>query len=259
MVDNVKDVEINQKSGVGSTTTQIGVQNVYNGITSSDAVNMVMELFRQYYPVLRVEALTEVRKMIEDELNKLKRDEIIVPKAKIIVPTLENASITEEKELRMLYAKLLVKSMSEKDADSVHPAYVHIINQMSIMDALVLKKIAQINDSIPVARVTFTIEQSQRYLAEALPHFYSPYFNEFDDMKKVSTSIENLSRLQIINLFSGSVITYDYNTIKNEDYIQEQYGYAKSNNPERELEIEVENYTIQRTDFGKDFIRLCVL
>lgn len=256
MIDKLKDVEINQKSAIGSQTTQIGVQNIYNGLSVSDAIQTAFSLFKEYYPQLREEALCEVREMVEKEMEKVKSEDIISPKPKIAIPTLQNASITDEKELRTLYAKLLASAMDKNTVSQIHPAYVSIINQLSVKDALLLKKIVDINDSIPVAHVKFTFENS--YLTNVPPHYYSPYFKELEDMENVSSCIENLSRLQLMNLFAGSVVTYNYDQIESDSYIQEQYEYAKNNNPKRDLKIEVSKYVIQLNDFGKKFIKFCI-
>lgn len=256
MIDKLNDVEINQKAAIGSQTTQIGVQNVYNGLSVSDAIQTAFSLFKEYYPQLREEALSEVREMVEKEMKKVKTEDIVSPKPKVAIPTLQNASITDERELRNLYAKLLASAMDKNTVSQIHPAYISIINQLSVKDALLLKKIIDINDSIPVANVKFTFEN--KVLTNIPPHYYSPYFKEMEDMENVSSCIENLSRLQLINLFEGNVVTYNYDQIQYDSYIQEQYEYAKNNNPKRDLKIEVNEYVIQLNDFGKKFIKLCI-
>ena len=75
-----------------------------------------------------------------------------------------------------------------------------------------MKKIHEIHDSIPVARVTFIFDS--KYLLNGMPRFYSPYFNGLGDEFKISKSIENLGRLQLINIFDGTVTTYDYENFK---------------------------------------------
>lgn len=256
MTEKLKDVEINQKSSMGSQTTQIGVQNVYNGLSVSDVIQTAFSLFEEYYPQLREEALCVVREMVEKEMEKVQSEDIVSPKPKIAIPILQNASITDENELRILYAKLLASAMDKNTVSIVHPAYVSIINQLSAKDALLLKKIVDINDSIPVAHVKFTF--GDRCLANVPPHFYSPYFKELEDMENISSCIENLSRLQLINLFEGNVVAYNYAQIENDSYIQEQYEYAKRKNPTRDLKIKVDSYVIQLNDFGKKFIKVCM-
>ena len=156
-------------------------------------------------------------------------ENIIPPKPKTVIPVLQNASLTEESILRELYANLLSSSMNKKLETSVHPAFVHIINQMSAQDAMLLNSIVEINNSIPVAHVKFTFDT--RYLTAVLPHYYSPYFKYSEDKYQISLSIENLSRLQLINLFEGNVVNYDYEKIKTDPFIQKRYEYAKLNNP----------------------------
>ena len=59
--------------------------------------------------------------------------------------------------------------MNTEKREYAHPAFVRMIDEMNEMDAKVLKKIVDISDSIPVARVTFTFEG--KYLAHVMPHF----------------------------------------------------------------------------------------
>lgn len=250
------NLEIIQKSSIGSETTQIGVQNNYNGLSIASVTEMAFSIFREYYPQLKNEALSEVRKLVNSKLEAVGEENIIPPKPKTVIPVLQNASLTEESILRELYANLLSSSMNKKLEPSVHPAFVHIINQMSAQDAMLLNSIVEINNSIPVAHVKFTFDT--RYLTAVLPHYYSPYFDYSEDKYQISLSIENLSRLQLINLFEGSVVSYDYEKTMTDPFIQKRYEYAKLNNPTRNIDITLVKYVIQLNDIGKSFVKICL-
>ena len=256
-IENEKgNLEIIQKSSIGSETTQIGVQNNYNGLSISSVIETAFLIFKEYYPQLKNDALKEVRELVNSKLETIGEENIILPKPKTVIPVLQNASITEESILRELYANLLSSSMNKELEPSVHPAFVHIINQMSAQDAMLLNSIVEINDSIPVASVKFTFDT--KYLTAVLPHYYSPYFKYSEDKYQISLSIENLSRLQLINLFEGNVVNYDYEKIKTDPFIQKRYEYAKLNNPARILDISLSKYVIQLNDIGKSFVKTCI-
>ena len=248
--------QIVQTASLASGNTQIGVQNNYTGLAIGDAVQMAFSMMKEYYPQFKEEALADLHEMLIRELDKMKPKAIVPPTPKTAIPVLQNAAITDEVEIREIYAKLLASSMNEELVSSVHPSFVNIVNQLSTYDAKVLKIIKDIHDSIPLARVIFTFDS--KYLTSILPHFFSPYFDRLNDRFATSFSIENLARLNLVNLFEGNVINFDYNTIKEHPYIKERFEFAKAHNPNRTLEINLSKYVIQENDYGKKFLKICL-
>ena len=248
-------VNISQNAGFGAKeNTFIGKQYNHMGLSPADATEMAFAIFKEYFPQFRQDALKEVHTIVENELRKIPATDIQRPSAKIAVPLLQNASITEEPELREMYGKLLSGDMNKQKKSSVHPAYVEIINQMSSDDAKLFRRIAEINNSIPVASVRFVFGTS--YLTNIMPHYFSPFFTGWDPWK-VSMCIENLSRLTVFHFFEGTVNNYDYERIKQEAFVTERFEFAKKSNPSRELSIKITSYVIQMNDFGRGLARLC--
>lgn len=248
-------VNVSQNAGLGAKeNTFIAEQHNYTGLSAADATEIAFAMFREYYPQLRQDALTEVHTIVENELRKISATDIQPPSAKIAVPLLQNASITEEPELREMYGKLLSGDMNKRKKSSIHPAYIEIINQMSSDDAKLFRRIAEIRNSIPVASVRFVF--GTNYLTNIMPHYFSPFFTGWDPWK-VSMCIENLSRLTVFHLFEGTVNGYDYEKIKQEEFVTERFEFAKKNNPSRELSIKIMSYVIQMNDFGRGLARLC--
>lgn len=246
---------IDQKAGFGAQgNTFIGEQHNHSGLTPADATQMAFAIFREYYPQLRQEALAEVQTIVEEELKKIPASDITAPSAKIAVPLLQNASITEEANLREMYAKLLVGDMNKKSKPSVHPAYIEILNQMSSDDAKIFRRIIEINNNIPAANVTFNLETT--YLTNAMPHYFSPYFSDTDPWK-TSICIENLSRLNLINIYDGTVNGYDYKKIKEDPFVTERFELSKKNFPTRNLLIKMTEHAISLNDFGHTLSELC--
>lgn len=246
--------EIAQTSGFGShDNTFIGEQHNH-GLSVSDATQIAFGIFREYYPQLKEELLNSLYSMVIEELNKQETTEIKTPNPRIVVPTLQGASIAEDETIRRLYAKLLASDMNKKVSDNVHPAFVKIIDQMSPTDALLLKKMHEISDSIPLARITFGFDT--KYLTNAMPHYFSPYFDELKDVWATSLGVENLSRLNLIHLFEGTINGYDYTQMKDHPFVKINYHLWKAKIPS--LEIKVSEYVIQMNDFGKQFIQVCL-
>ena len=107
-------------------------------------------------------------------------------------------SFTEEENLRKMYAKLLANSMNKENTEQVHPAFIQVLNEMSSFDAKLLSAICKIDDNIPIAEIKFIWDNN--FIQRILPHYFCPLFDEFDDKIATSASIENLSRLNLINL-----------------------------------------------------------
>lgn len=250
-------LEITQSGKIGShDNTYIGQQIVNEGLSTADAVDIAFKLFRDSYPQFRAEVLQDLKQMVIQELNFRMPKQIVEPSTRIVMSTLQSASIVDEKDVRLLYARLLASSLDVATSSDTHPAFPRIIDQMDTFDAMLIKKIVEISDSIPVANVRFTFDT--KYLTSVLPHFYSPYFDCLNNPWAVSLSLENLARLQLINLFEGTVTSYDYEKFKTEPFIVERFEYAKKHNTERDLKIEVSKYVIQLTDFGKRFSEICI-
>lgn len=47
------NIEVNQKAAIGGTTTQIGQQNIYNGMSPEQACQVALDLFNQNFPKLQ--------------------------------------------------------------------------------------------------------------------------------------------------------------------------------------------------------------
>ena len=135
---------ISQTTAMGSNNTQVGVlynheEHHHQGLSVADATSMAFAMFREYYPLLRQEALDNLDQMVTEKLKNLPAECIVPPTARITVPTIQKASITEEAEIREIYANLLTNSMNSVVKNGVHPSFVEIISQLSPDEAKVLR------------------------------------------------------------------------------------------------------------------------
>lgn len=60
--------EINQNAGLGSHGNTF-IAEQYIGLSVADATHMAFSMFREYYPQLREELLSDLRKMLEEKLK----------------------------------------------------------------------------------------------------------------------------------------------------------------------------------------------
>lgn len=60
------EIQITQKSAVGSETTQVAIQNNYNGMSASEASEIAIKLFMENFPKLQEEAMNVARERAEE-------------------------------------------------------------------------------------------------------------------------------------------------------------------------------------------------
>ena len=254
IVESIEE-KVVQEAVKSSNVTQIATQNNYNGLTPSDALDMALQMFVSYYPQLREDLLSALREDLKKEVYKIKAENICIPTAKILIPAFENASITEEQDLRTMYAKLIAKDMDKSTKDQVHPSFVEIINSMNAHDAKLFMRIAEINNNIPIGHVK--IGYDDRIFPDVLPHYFSPQFDDFDPWK-VSMSIENLSRLGLFDISILGLVSFDYSSLERHPFVLKAFEDLKQYHPDKNLKIKVEPHAISINDFGKRFARACL-
>lgn len=252
---------ISQTTAMGSNNSQVGLQynheeHYHYGLTVADATTMALEMFRQYYPQLQKEAQENLRIMLDEELTRRAPTQINPPSARVAVPTLQGASVSEEEDVRKLYAKLLASSMDGATSKQAHPAFARIIDQMDSFDAKMLKRIAEISNTIPIA--TIRVATGTQFFPAAMPRFYGLAFEDLNDNWAVSFSIENLVRLQLISVQNGRMNGFDYDQFKSCDFVANRFKIFQEHHKDKELKIEVDNHAIQITDFGKQFVKICI-
>ena len=239
----------------GEGGTQIAVQNNY-GLTPAQACDLAMSMFREYYPRLREECLTTLEKLFYERMEGVPPENIVPPKAKIVVPVLQNASITEEEELQKMYASLLASSVNREKNDNVHPAYVEIINQLCADEAKILAYINKLG-SIPILSVRFENKNGEGY--NVLTNFSNiGELTNCEQPSLISSYLDNLVRLGLIEHPALRKLTderlYDglklHHSVQNIIKTVDQYG-----------EYNTVNYVYEYvciTDFGKGFCKVCI-
>lgn len=256
------ELAIEQKQGVGNTGTQIGVQNNF-GLSVSEATQMAFAIFREYYPQLRDEALVELNKLVTEKLNSVSQDCIIPPKPGIAVPALQNASITEEQDIRELYANLLANSMNKVVKHGVHPGFVEIIRQLSPDEAKILRYMNEsaFNNRLPTISLRVYKNSGS----------YSDVIKGFTDVTEASGCeqtdnyqeyIDNLMRLGLIKRSNNEFITDEtlYEPLKTHPFI-----IAVKQQIEKIEQVAVDTKKIdfskgyiELTAFGKRFCSICL-
>ena len=248
--------EINQNAGLGSHGNTF-IAEQYIGLSVADATHMALSMFREYYPQLREELLSDLRKMLEEKLKNIPSENIVPPSPRIAVPTLQNASITEDIEIRELYAQLLANSMNETMKDGIHPAFVEIIKQLSPDEAKILRYMSS-NTIIPTITLRCVNEKEEGY--DVVKNFSNVgELAKCEYPFEVGKYFDNLIRLGLLKNAMLASLTNKalYEPLKKHQYLESQINTITHqvhlfNKPKFE-----ESY-ISITDFGKSFCEICL-
>lgn len=248
---------IKQVSTLGSQGTQIGIQNNM-GLTASDAMHMALQMFREYYPELKNQILEEIQQTVLDKLKDVPPENITTPNPRVAFPTIQNACITPEKDIREMFEELLAKSMQKSVQNGVFPSYVEIIKQLCPDEAKILR---YIKHYIVIPTVTVRYENGK-----------GAGINQVNNFSNVGELIgcefpfdtpmyfDNLCRLGLLNNhgeMSSLSEKERYEPLKKHPYVLQQsknegiikQGFNK---------VKIRESFVDLTDFGKHFCNTCL-
>lgn len=86
--------------------------------------------------------ISDLRDRTLNHVSKIEPENIQEPKLQILGPALEATKFyLEEESLREMFAKLMASSMDKSKTETLHPAFVEIIKQMTPLDAANLRSV----------------------------------------------------------------------------------------------------------------------
>lgn len=198
--------------------------------------------------------IAETEKLLAKKLENIDPEKIVSPEPYVAVPALQAISYSVDCiELRELYANLLAHSMYEDTKDSVHPAFVELIKQMSPLDAKVFKEIMEKSVNPCINIISRSPDGSfHRLIQNVTDITFAPH-------ELVSVSIENLKRLNLIYIpEDGYYKNADhYNSIIHGEIYKLVESVHQDQCPQNKLDYHKKQ--IHKTDFGDSFYKMCVL
>lgn len=253
---------ISQTTAMGSNNSQIGMQynheEHHHGLSVTDATSMAFAMFREYYPQLRQEALDSLDQMVTEKLKSLPEDCIVPPTARITVPTIQKASITEEPEIRELYANLLANSMNSVVKNGIHPGFVEIINQLSPDEAKILKYFS-VHKTIPT--ITLRAENENSEGTDIIKNFSDiGEKSNCEDKYNLNKYFDNLIRLGLIcsaETMSSLTDKCLYEPLKNHPVMEMQKKNIENGPAPYNKPICSESF-LYLSDYGKAFCGICL-
>lgn len=238
----VKNISEKPSSTIGETISDC-LFLVFGGI------NQKAELKRAQYAF----DLDVFKKDLESKLNAIPEEKRLNPSIQTVCTALDNMMFcVEEKELREMFASLIANSVDSSKISYVHPSYAEIIKQMTSFDAVVFNEIMQ-QHTLPTIRIRIKVNNGGMLVASR-----TLIWNDWGNGELVATSLDNLSRLKLINIIFDAFYVDDsiYDRLKNQQHVAEKIDFVNSQLGVGDT-IEYEYGYIDITDYGKNFYKAC--
>lgn len=197
--------------------------------------------------------IEETKKLLAEKLATVEPEKIVEPEAYVAIPALQAISYSmNSEELRNLYANLLAKSMNSDTKDSVHPAYVDIIKQMSPNDANIFKIIYE-TELTPLINLSVALNTGGY-------NYHTNHISWITSYSYDSTCLvlDNLVRLGLIQIPAD----LHYSADSAYDLIRHTTFYQASKQRLESLQlgsVNEDKKVIQCTALAKSFYSICIL
>lgn len=201
-------------------------------------------------------SLEEYRNRLETKITAIPEEKQIEPSIQIAAQALEDSKYcVESQELREMFTSLIANSMNIDYAAKVHPSFSKIIQQMSPLDAQMLKILAryQVNGGISIVNYRRVLKETEytpivEYIPEQTPDNCPPEI--------AARSIVSLQRLGIIQIPADGYFVSEnrYTSFQNTPLYKELnrhasiYGYK----------LKMEKHLAKLTTLGQDFVSVCL-
>lgn len=207
---------------------------------------------------------------INDAVNtKIPSEYFRNPRINIVGPALDNLKFNlDEEYIKELFTNLIVNEMDSRNKSKVLPAYVEIIKQLSIDDAILIKKL--FNEKQSVFSIVETVLRKKedpdifivlkRYISLMSDNFT---FNMY--VPPLETTIDNLDRLKIIRIipYSARVSDREFNKnffkeiiLNDKEILEKRFDFKELNLDD--FYYDYNESVLEITDFGYQFMEICL-
>ena len=227
-----------------------------------------IDVYSEKQRYLRELNLQKFKDSLTNKVEDIPIEDIQEPNLSIIGPTLEKSKYYfEEENLRELFANLVASSINKTKTEFVHPAYPDIIQNLSPNDAEFLKEISNL-EVIP-----FCMLRYQKRSKDNQTTFFS-YFGEGITLSRCilkytyldnplydfNPTIDNLSRLKLIEVTDKCLVDESNYSSFLDNSIYKHFQTELSHDSQiMEREVTMIKGVIEVTNFGKNFIKTCVI
>lgn len=228
-----------------------------------------LEVYAEKAKFRRAADLEKFKETLEVKIQDVPPEKIIEPKLSIIGPIMESAKYYyEETELRELFANLLASSIESTKAKNLHPSFPQIIQNLSSEDAIFLKDISE-RPEIPYCSLRFQERENPNtttlfaFFGKGITiyRYLVPIYKEDDPFCDFNATIDNLSRLKLIEINEGKSFAdiKTYSSILDSPIYQKYLEEYFDDESILENELTLIRGVISITDFGDKFINCCVI
>lgn len=232
------------------------------------AVNVLLTPFIKWV-IQGEERLNEISNAVAEKVSSVPKENLTEPEPYVAIPALQAISYSmDNQKLKDLYSNLLAKAITKTTKESVHPAFIEIIKQMSPLDAQLMSYIFNQSQSIPM--ICIRIQKKSVAPIQDLPSFrymnsgftvYENYVLGFMEniYPRVSVSIENLNRLGLVRIDNTYKLDSSLYQVFEQSECKKQFEtmYSSRTNS-NETEVAFLPSTAMITELGKSFSRICI-
>ena len=192
----------------------------------------------------------------KDKIEHIPEEKICEVNPQIGTPLIEKLSYTTNDEIANLFINLLAKASSTDTVNLAHPAFVQLVERLSVDEARIIKHLLN-KDFIPCISFRAHLSDDRGFYNILKNGTLLQFEIELLFPQNIKTYLDNLTSMGILDISHGNHKMSDelYNSIC------EKYNYenVKENHTKTGAykDVSIEKSYYQITDFGKAFITAC--
>lgn len=219
--------------------------------------------------IKREQQIDDYKMRIANNMALIQLKDFQEPKLSILGPALEASKYyLEEETLREMFAKIVASSVDSSKNDKLHVSFVEIIKQLSVDDATYLSIIAKRHSTtVAISKIQvladapvdnkytgyLSIPESNIILSDIRLSSFDNTPNLIHD-RRCASCIENLNKLNLIEYSFDN----NFSNLKIYDIFRRFNTYINLSQRFGENRIDLSKGILSTTQFGQNFISLCV-
>ena len=235
----------------------------------ADVVNLVFTpiIMLRKYRDIKMEVFFED---LEKKVREIPEDKIMNPPLHIVGPALDNVAqfYYEEDYLREMFASLIASSLNKDTWPKVHPAFIEVIKQLSVVDAIILNSDYLFDKSDegrftrPICDLAYYNEKIKQIVGYAGKNivFIHKYFKKITS-DQFDFSLQNLLRLDLIKIDINEFPVFEsmYEAYLSDDFLK-RYEMFRGDTiySSENISLKLIKKELALSDFGYDFILTCL-
>ena len=213
------------------------------------------------------ESIRLTAEAVREKAEKIPEEKLTEPEPYVAIPAVQQLSYCyDSEELREMYANLLVSSMNLDKKNSVHPAFIDIIKQLTPDEAKLLKYInGTQTKSIPVVDVIMHLGGAASGVMTLVQHYSNVYKHILEHPNNYQVYVENLIRMNLCTIPGTYLLKAGvYDEILSDPQLPQKTFIDNLATPiltkdkSTTISREVKKLSLDMTAFGKSFSDCCM-